>query len=78
MVCKAFSFHERFHPAKTVFICGIATIENAFRAVHKMEKDMQIQAIPQGSSSELISRQFHDRDEFVEMPQSDARSTGSI
>jgi hypothetical protein len=49
MVCKAFSFHERFHTAKTAFTCGIATIENAFRATHKMEKGMQIQAIPQSS-----------------------------
>jgi hypothetical protein len=49
MVCKAFSFHERFHPSKMASTCGGATIENAFRAMHKMEKDMQIQAIPQSS-----------------------------
>jgi len=38
MVCKAFSFHERFHFMKTDFASRIATIENAFRALHKMEK----------------------------------------
>jgi len=49
MVCNTFSFHEIFHTLKTTFASCIATIENAFRATHKMEKDMQIQAIPPGS-----------------------------
>jgi len=44
MVCNAFSFHERFHILKMAFAYRIATIENAFRTLHKMEKAMEIQA----------------------------------